>query len=87
MAMAQTSTEDSEGGKLYGSRGRGMESNRGRFRREALRSDMGLENVAVDRRRTGDTLEMRVRVCSCFCAESKSSTRSKMSWMKGGYLQ
>ena len=57
MAMAQTSTEDSEGGKLYGSRGRGMESNRGRFRREALRSDMGLKNVAADRRRTGDTLE------------------------------
>jgi hypothetical protein len=43
MAMAQTSTANSEGGKLYGSRGRGMESNRGRGSREALRSDMGLK--------------------------------------------
>lgn len=71
----QASTKESEGGRLYGSRGRCMESSRLRVDCDALWSNMGSRIVAVDRRRTGDALEMRVQV-QLFCAESKSSTRS-----------
>lgn len=52
-----------------------MESSRLRIGCDALWSNMGSRIVAVDRRRTGDALEMRVQM-QLFCAESKSSTRS-----------